>query len=424
MPEIEESFSNEVAEIISNKPVWIVRNGIALFFVIIGLIFSMTFFIQYPDILKAPVRIIGNNIPKQLISKTEGKLVEIIAKDNSHVEQGDLLAILQSNADYKQALELEQWILNTENRLKNKQWSEINNISSFNNLGELQKSYLELQQQLYQLNLSIPHGYFDQKTQAIEKDLSIINDLKLNSELQKKLIQQDLDMQQNLLKTNEGLVHEKVLAALELNKDKAMVISKKQQLIQVDAGNISQAASALGKEKELLEMKKSKLDIQQNFITALYNTKTAIAEWKNKYLIVATESGKLQYASYFQENSWIKAGQELFFIIPNQPTYFAEMLASQQNFGKISEGQLVNIALNSYQRNEFGIIKGVIKNIPAFPTKDSIFVIRVQLINGLTTNYNKQLHFSNNLTGVAEIITANVCLADRLLYQWRGIFQR
>ena len=231
-------------------------------------------------------------------------------------------------------------------------------------------------------------------------------------------------MQQNLLKTNEGLVREKVLAPMELNKDKAMVISKKQQLIQINAGNINQAATALGKEKELLEIKKSKIDIQQNFITALFNTKTAIAEWKNKYLIVATESGKLQYASYFQENSWIKTGQELFFIIPNQPTYFAELLASQQNFGKINEGQIVNISLNSYQRNEFGIIKGVIKNIPAFPIKDSVFIIRVQLINGLTTNYHKQLHFSNNLTGIAEIITANVSLADRLLYQWRGIFQR
>lgn len=60
--------------------------------------------------------------------------------------------------------------------------------------------------------------------------------------------------------------------------------------------------------------------------------------------------------------SWIKAGQELFYIIPEQPTYFAELLASQQNFGKISKGQSVNIALNSYQRNEFGILKGKIEN--------------------------------------------------------------
>ena len=231
-------------------------------------------------------------------------------------------------------------------------------------------------------------------------------------------------MQQNLLSVNEGLVKEKVIAPLDINKDKSQVIAKKQQLIQVDAGNINQHANELSKEKELVELSKSSMDIRQNFITALLNAKSAIAEWKNRYMVVATENGKLQFTSYFQTNSWIKAGQELFTIIPNQPDYFAEIIASQQNFGKIKKGQLVNIALSSYQRNEFGILKGVIENIPAVPYKDTAFLIKVQLSNGLLTNYNKPIQFSNSLTGTAEIITADVSLADRLLYQWRGLFKR
>ncbi len=424
MPENDESFSFEVSEIISNKPVWIVRNGIALFLILMVLLFTFTFFIRYPDIIKAPIRIVGKDIPKLLISKTEGKVVAVFVNDHCIVNQGDLLAVIQSNADYKQVLEFEKWILNSEYQLTKNQWSEISPINLLNNLGEIQNSFVEVKQTLYELNLFKPNGYYDQKIKAINKDLSYIQEMKSNSELQKELMLQDLEMQQNLLHTNEGLVQEKVIAPLELNKDKAVVIAKKQQLIQLDAGSINQNANSLNKNKELIEIMKSRIDIQQNFLSALYKVKSAIVEWKNKYLIVANNSGKLQFASYFQENTWIKTGQELFFIVPDQPVYFAEMFAAQQNFGKINEGQTVNISLNSYQRNEFGILKGVIETIPSVPIKDSIFLIRVKLLNGLTTNYKKQLHFSNNLSGVGEIITSNVYLIDRLLFQWRGLFQR
>jgi len=34
------------------------------------------------------------------------------------------------------------------------------------------------------------------------------------------------------------------------------------------------------------------------------------------------------------------------------------------------------------------------------------------------------VQFSNNLTGTAEVITAEATLADRLFYQWRGLFRR
>ena len=56
LDEADRIYSHEVREIISSKPVWIVRNGIAMFFIIIGLLFALTFFIQYPDIIKAPIK--------------------------------------------------------------------------------------------------------------------------------------------------------------------------------------------------------------------------------------------------------------------------------------------------------------------------------------------------------------------------------
>ncbi|OYZ00426.1 MAG: hypothetical protein B7Y37_10300 [Sphingobacteriia bacterium 28-36-52] len=424
LDEADRIYSHEVREIISSKPVWIVRNGIAMFFVIIGLLFTLTFFIRYPDIVKAPVKIVGDNLPKQIISKSEGRIIYLNAKENRKVNAGDVLAVLQSNADYEQVLLFKKWVVQTELFLKGNNWNAISQLEILNQLGDLQKNYQDIVQQIYQLSWAKSKGYFDQKRNAIAQDIQLINQSKANANNQKQLILQDLEMQQGLLTINEKLANEKVIAPLDLIKDKSTVIAKKQQLEQVDAGNINQSANIVAKQKELLEIEKLKADIQQTFIAVIFNAKNALAEWTTRYTLIASETGTLQFASYFQENSWIKSGQELFYIIPTQPSYYAEMIASQLNFGKLKQGQQVNIALNSYQRNEFGVLHGTIIYIPKVPYKDTSFLIKVKLNNGLQTNYQKTIHFSNSLTGTADVITAEASLADRLLYQWRGLFAR
>jgi len=71
-------LSHEVREIISYKPVWIVRNGIMLFLIIICLLISVTFFISYPDIVNASATVVPVNAPKPIIAKTGGRLINYL----------------------------------------------------------------------------------------------------------------------------------------------------------------------------------------------------------------------------------------------------------------------------------------------------------------------------------------------------------
>jgi hypothetical protein len=97
-------LSNEVQEIISTKPAWIVRNGIVLFLLIILMLMSTTFFIVYPDIVNTKVKFTSINAPKEVKARTEGKLIKLLATEGTMVKQNDILGFIESRADHVQMI--------------------------------------------------------------------------------------------------------------------------------------------------------------------------------------------------------------------------------------------------------------------------------------------------------------------------------
>ena len=78
----------------------------------------------------------------------------------------------------------------------------------------------------------------------------------------------------------------------------------------------------------------------------------------------------------------------------------------------------------NYPDREFGIVTGSIKAISLTPDKDGNLLINVSLPKGLETSYRKQIAFQQEMSGTADIITEDLRLIERLLYQFRDIFNR
>ena len=100
---------------------------------------------------------------------------------------------------------------------------------------------------------------------------------------------------------------------------------------------------------------------------------------------------------------------------PPVSTYYAEMKAGQNNLGKIKPGQQVLIRLESYPSTEFGYIRGTVNYIANMPGARDSFLIKVDLPQGLTTTFNKEVLFRNNLLASAEIITSDRRLIEKLV---------
>ncbi len=73
----------------------------------------------------------------------------------------------------------------------------------------------------------------------------------------------------------------------------------------------------------------------------------------------------------WNKNQVINNGDFVFTIIPkNHSAYICKLQAPALNSGKIKIGQDVNIKLRNYPDNEYGVLKGKVKDISLIPNSE------------------------------------------------------
>jgi HlyD family secretion protein len=89
----------------------------------------------------------------------------------------------------------------------------------------------------------------------------------------------------------------------------------------------------------------------------------------------------------------------------------------------VKVGQSVNIKLSGFPYLEYGMVRGVVNSISLVPSGDS-YIIDLKLPSGLTTLYGKQLDFTQNMQGTAEIITDDLRLLQKIINPFRYLISR
>lgn len=419
-------YSDEIQDIISHKPVFFVQYGMGFFFLIVIGLLTSTFFIYYPDIIKAPAKISGVNAPKLLVSKVNGKLAQLAVANETAVSKGTVIAIFESTADHEQILTLKAWIDKTEAPVIMSDLTTLQThpLPMLTRLGEVQPAYLDFQNTLIQTLQTLKDGFFQQKIASLHKDIEYLRQTESSIAKQKELLQQEYVLQKKEYEMNERLALEGVIAPIDFSREKAKVLAKEQNIEQVKTMMINNTILMHSKYQALAEVEKTMADQKQSFQAALLTLKSKLLEWIQRFIVIAPEDGRIQYVSFLEENQMLTLGQELFYLVPREGQFFAEVAASQDNFGKVKLNQDVIIKLAGYPHHEFGTLKGQVAYIPNVPLGDSMFLIKVDLPNGLTTTYNKTLLYRSNLLGQAEIITDNQKLSDKILHRFYKLLER
>lgn len=418
-----ELVSTAVNEVLNHPPGWLLQWGTTLFFSVLLLILAVTWFVKYPDLVSAPLRILPHQLPKSIVTHTEGRLEKLFVSDNQQVEQGQLLAFIESTANPADVLNLDS-VMNELIRKEN-DIEEIykNPVPVYFNLGELQKSYQTFQETYTRSKAALQSGTFTKKKGTISGEISSLKNLRSSTYEQLSLQEKDLQMALEEAESQQRLADKGYVSVLEAKNAMRNYLNKKQALEQAKSSLENNSISQNQRRYELLEMDKTIEEHNINLIQTMYSLKSDIEAWKRRYIVWASTAGTVHFPSVLQENQQLKAGEEIMVISPPSQEFTGEMWVGEYNFGKVKHGQEVIVKFDSYPFQEFGTVRGRISHISDMP-KDSATLVNVTFQEGLVTNSHKTLPYKYGMKATAEIVTEDMRLIERFFYDIRKTLKR
>ncbi|QPH38952.1 HlyD family efflux transporter periplasmic adaptor subunit [Pedobacter endophyticus] len=404
--------SEEVHEIITAVPSWILRWGITLIFLILASIILLSALIEYPDVVKTSLKINSLNSPKTVLAKQNGKLTAVLIENGQMVKKNQPLAYFETTADPADILQ----ITKTLKTFQEKIFSNSNNISELPtglNLGEVQGAYQNFYQQYLQYLSTQNKGYYLERVAFLEKDLKDIILLKNQIIKQQKTQELEYANQEAEYKAYQKLYKNKVISRSEFLQQENKYLAAKYPLQQTETALLNNTSSYASKEKELLDLKHTIAEEQLKFVQALNQCITECDNWILQYVLMSPVDGKLTFAGIVQENQNVASGQEVFIVNPGNADFFGEIQIPQYNMGKIKLGERTMVKLKSYPFEQYGMIRGKLSYISDVAYRDSVFIAKVSFDEFENKGSNRKIVLKNGMQADAEIITEESSLLQR-----------
>lgn len=407
-----ETRSEEIQEIITQVPSWIIRSGISMIFIVFTVLLIVSCFIKYPDKINAAVTITTFPSPSAIVTRNEGNLV-LLKNENQSVRKGDIVAYIKSATDYNALVALEETL----------QLQKIPQRHTLG-LGELEPFVFTYISASENKKIFTASDIFNK--QLTKQKRQIENHIKLKSSLasQYKLQLEELKIARAKYERDSLLYIRKIIAPLAFEEAQGDYLSQKRSLKNSEAAVTNNDIEIVSLEKEIIELqalnveRQTKIELDEE--NAFRELVAQIARWKEKYLLITPIDGYIAYLGFHENEAYIKAGTPVFSIIPDKGKIYAQAELPIAGSGKVKEGQEVNIKLESYPFEQFGMLTGKVTSISAIP-KDEKYLIKIALEKSLVTTYNKSLDFKQQLKGTTEIITEDLMLLERVFYQLRSL---
>ena len=419
-------YSEEVRDVLSAPPKAIFKWGNTILSVFILLLLFLSWFIKYPDIIRAEVTITTQFPPEKLVAKSSGRISKLFIENQKEIKENTPIAIIENAANYETVFLLKA-ITDT---LKQKEtfYFPIEKYD-FSELGTIETAFTN-----FKNNYINYRQYLDYKPHQIEKNSqSIESNQQYNriSILQQQIsiATKELQLKKKELGRFEILFKKGIISAQEWESKQFDYLQqeKNQQALKTQLSQLKSSLNDLSRNMQNTNVNelKDNVVLLQNTIQAFNQLKKEIADWDLNFVLRSSINGKVSYFQVWSENQVVSIGEELFSVIPKSSSNcIAKLRVAALNSGKIKSNQDVVIRLANYPDREFGILKGKLSTISLIPTKEGVLLLDAKLTNGLQTSYKKQINFQQEMTGTADIITEDLRLLERLLYQFRDIFRR
>lgn len=421
-----DSRSEVVRDYLERIPNKLVRWGTTVIFLVVTSAILLTWFIKYPTSVHADFKLTTRIAPKAIVSRVDGRLEKLLAYDHERVKPEQILAFMQSNANYEEVLQLKDLLYEVHKMLEENNYLYASSFKapSWSHLGELQSAYLDFCQKRIELSSFLKGRYYSKRINFLENDVNQLKEMNAHLQDQYKLYERDAELAKHEFALNQDLFQKKVIPKLDLDKEESKMLTKEMPSKTIQSSILNNNIQINIKHREAIDLGKELFEHEENFRQASNLLLSAIDSWMNRYALVSPSSGELVFSNNLQEKDDIKASSELFRVFKEKSNTIGTLIIAQSNLGKVFIGQRVLIKFHSYPFEEYGLVEGKILSLPQLSTQDNnSFFALVELPNGLRTSHDIKLAYKYGMSADAEIITEDLRLIERIFYTIRKIFK-
>lgn len=415
--------SEDVQEILSKPPHVLLSAGSSVIGGILLILLIGCFVFKYPDTITSTVTITNTEPPVWIVAKTSGRLQELYAKDGQRVRAGEIIAVIENPANTQDVLKLDSLL-----SAPFKANTQIDWKLDGAHLGNIQGAYTTLVRAITDYNNFVENNLYDQRIAAEEAQLKpysvYVESIKKQvgySQQISSLSNENYQREKNLY--NLGLTSTSDLESTEqslLNSN----MSAEQMRSSLSNANI-QVAQIYNTISELkLQKEQERRQLETTLQAAWDNARTAIEEWRQLYLLQSPITGRVSYNNLWKVNQNIVSGDKAFAIINSKnQTTIGKAKIPVAGSGKVKVGQRINIQLDGYPYLEYGFLTGRITSVASMPDEDA-YSATFEVENSKATSYGKTIRHVGDLSGIGEIITDDLSVAERLIGPLRYLLHR
>jgi multidrug resistance efflux pump len=418
--------SEAVLDIMEKSPPWVMRWGITALAIVLLSLLVVAWLIKYPDTITAPTRITTATPPVRIVARSSGRLIALNVREGSAVRANHVLATIENPAlpasvfSLKGALATSGSTSFCANRLP-----AVQDIAT---LGELQPHYNGVLQACQDLRLFQELQYYKRKRAAIQRQvgsqLAVARQLRDRSDVLTK----DLALAQGRQNADDALLSSGIVSREHYDDSQRDVLQKKAALHQQKADVESAGVSLNLLEQEQLDLWRTGAEEERRLTLAtrgaIATLDAQIAQWEQRYVLTSPINGTVSLFSFRTESQFVSAGDVVMTVVPpGDQKLHVELQIPREGSGKVRLRQAVFIRLLAYPYQEYGMLRGVVAGIAPAP-QNGVYLITVELSDGLTTTYGRKLEFIQDMEGHADIVTEDLRLLQRLFNIFKHLYRQ
>lgn len=407
----------EVQHILGKPPGPILHWGMFVLLFGVILLLALAAWLPLPETVNAPVKLKNLEPVSHIQMPVDGVISQLLVDDGEAVVAGQVLATLDNTASLTDVERLEQWL---HQATVNKQL--LVEPPQALQLGPLQHAFADLllawQNKMYWHTMDQTQDQLAQLQQQHQYLLS----LQENIEAQTGFAQDEVAIAEKNYREYKQLKETGSASAVETDAAHIAFLRAQSQRDRLKAEEKNNQINIKLVETQLdliaHEAQKDALKDEQLFRAQLKRTQSAIAQWRQQYLIRSPQAGRVVFTNAQLNAGYFDKGKELLAISPGAGNLMALGMLPQSRSGSLQIGMKVLLRFEAYPYDEYGEMEGQLKAIAPLANAQGQYRIEITLDSNLRTSTGKHIELKPELEATAWIHLKERSLLERLLDKW------